>query len=100
MAHFDLYRPKGYNMGYLVDVQADIVSHLDTRMMVPLYPTDRSPRQASRLNPVLLVDDVGYALQTQWMGAMKASSLGRPVGSVQSHRDEITAALDFLLTGF
>ena len=100
MARFDLYRPRRYNMGYLVDVQANIVSHLDTRMVVPLFPTDRSPRQASRLNPVLLIDDVRYALQTQWMASTPSSSLGRPVGSVEDYRDEITAALDFLLTGF
>lgn len=100
MARFDLYRPRRANMGYLVDVQADIVSHLDTRMVVPLFPTDRSPTRASRLNPVLRVDDVNHALQTQWMASAPLASLGRPIGSVRDYRDEITGALDFLLTGF
>ena len=100
MARFDLYRARRYNMGYLVDVQADVVSHLDTRMVIPLFPTDRSPRQASRLNPTFVVEEVRYALQTQWMSSTPKSALGRPVGTLAEHHDEIVQALDLLLTGF
>ena len=100
MPRFDLYRARRHDMGFLVDVQADVVSHLDTRMVVPLFPTDRSPQQADRLNPRFLIEDVRYALQTQWMASTPRSALGRPIGTLAQHRDEIVQALDVLLTGF
>lgn len=54
MARFDVYRnPEGD--GYLVDLQADLLDHLNTRIVAPLLPVDRAPKPAATLNPVLNV---------------------------------------------
>ena len=51
MARFDLYHnPDG---GYLLDVQTDLLNHLNTRMVVPLLPMQTAPKPAATLNPVL-----------------------------------------------
>jgi toxin CcdB len=39
-------------------------------------------------------------MDTQFMAAVPAAILRDPVTSLRSHRDEITAALDFLMQGF
>ena len=42
MARFDVYRnPEG--SGYLLDVQADLLSDLNTRVVVPLIPAELAP---------------------------------------------------------
>lgn len=51
MAKFDVYaRPNG--AGYLLDCQADLLSDLSTRFVIPLLPLDEAPTPAARLNPV------------------------------------------------
>ena len=50
MARFDVHaNPSG--PGYLLDCQADLLSHLTTRFVVPLLPLDAAPKPAARLNP-------------------------------------------------
>ena len=51
MARFDVHAyPSGD--GYLLDVQADLLDHLNTRVVVPLLAKATAPKPASRLNPV------------------------------------------------
>ena len=45
MSRFSVYlNPEG--VGYLVDVQANLLNHLNTRMVVPLLPADQAPMPA------------------------------------------------------
>ena len=47
MARFDVYaRPAG--AGYVLDVQADILNGLNTRIVVPLLPLSEAPIPAKR----------------------------------------------------
>jgi len=51
MARFDVYdSPDG--AGYLLDVQADILDILNTRVVVPLMPISAAPSPAKHLNPI------------------------------------------------
>lgn len=99
MAQFSAHAdPDG--QGYLLDVQADALEHLNTRMVVPLMPAKRAPRPASRLNPVFRIDKVDYVLVTQYMAAVPRKILKESPFSLAHRREEIIAALDLLLIGF
>ncbi|NGM23160.1 plasmid maintenance protein CcdB [Roseomonas stagni] len=99
MARFDLYRPKG-SAAWLLDVQADFLDHLRTRVVVPLLPPDGVPARITDLHPAFEVEGQRLLMATQLMAAVPRRDLGRPVGNLAPHRDDITRALDLLLTGF
>lgn len=99
MARFDVYHtPDGD--GYLVDVQADAMSHLNTRMVIPLMRPPDAPRPAKTLNPVVVLDELPHVLAIQHMAAIESRHLKRPVGTVADRGHEITFAIDLLLQGF
>ncbi|TVP80534.1 CcdB family protein [Thioalkalivibrio sp.] len=99
MARLDVYaNPDG--AGLLVDVQADLLSHLNTRLVVPLLPQSIAPMPAKTLNPCFNVAGETVVMITQFMAAVPTAILRDPVTSLRPHRDEITAALDFLIQGF
>ena len=85
---------------YLVDVQANILDGLSSRVVLPLIATTDGPAQASELNPIFEIDGTPYLLQTQQIAAVERRGMGQPVGSLAEYRDEITRALDILLLGF
>ncbi|SIT86536.1 CcdB family protein [Pontibaca methylaminivorans] len=99
MARFDVYtRPGG--TGYVLDVQADILSGLNTRIVVPLLPLSDAPAPAKRLNPVFEVGSEQHVMVTQFMAAVPRALLRRPVSSLAEQDSEIMAALDMALVGF
>lgn len=99
MARFDLYMNPDGN-GFLLDVQADLMSHLNSRLVIPLVRCDIAPTPIKVLNPVFKVEDAPYMLLTQQMAAVSAQMLKRPVRNVNDRRDEVVAAIDLLLQGF
>ncbi len=99
MARFDLYRPKGSD-AWLLDVQSDHLYQLPSRMVVPLLPPSAALPAIRDLNPLLDVDGERLAMMTHYMAALALRDLGRARGSLLDQADEITRALDMLLTGF
>ncbi|WP_417495445.1 CcdB family protein [Maricaulis sp.] len=101
MARFDLYRVSSRRIPLMVDVQAEILGDLASRVVIPLRifeQADESP--LPRLKPVLMIGDQNYLLLTTDMGAQPVHWLGKPVGNIKEYRDEITSAMDFLFQGF
>ena len=99
MARFDVFvNPQGE--GYLLDVQADLLSHLNTRIVVPLLPKAFAPQPARILNPGFLIGDDAVMMMTQFMAAIPVSILRSPIMNLQQQRDEIVAAVDFVMQGF
>ena len=99
MPRFTVYRnPNGE--GYLLDVQANILDHLNTRLVVPLLPLSTAPTPAKTLNPVFDFACTSVVMVTQFMAAVPASLLKSPESSLEANRNEITAALDLLFQGF
>lgn len=86
--------------GFLLDVQADLMSHFNTRMVVPLLPLDVAPRPATTLNPVFDIQGQPHSMVTQYMAAVPAAILRQPVANLVEHRSEVVAAIDLLLQGF
>lgn len=99
MSRFGVYKnPEGE--GYLLDIQADLLAHLNTRVVVPLLPLERAPKPAATLNPLFDVAGTTVAMATQFMAAVPAALLKTPLADLGNRRDEITAAVDFLFQGF
>ena len=99
MARFDLYLSQDQD-GYLLDVQSDLLSDLNTRVVVPLMSLDRAPKPATILNPVFDIHELPHVMVTQFLSAVPISLLRQPAGSLAQKSDAITRALDFLYQGF
>jgi toxin CcdB len=99
MARFDVYRnPAG--AGCLLDIQADLLSHLNTRVVVPLLPLSSAPQPARSLNPGFDIAEETLVMCTQFMAAVPANILKNPLASLSGRRDDIVAAIDLLMQGF
>lgn len=101
MAQFDLYRnPRGGPFPLLLDVQADLLSPLATRVVVPLAKLKSyGMKPITRLNPVIRIGRDDHVLVFQEMAAVPVSALGKSVGSLAARRTELVGALDLLFTG-
>ena len=105
MARFDVYANPGSHATttpYLLDVQSDLLSDLDSRMVIPLRRIDRFPKVKlpTRLTPVLQINAQDYLLETPKMGAIPQRLLKAPVSTLQSEQARITGAMDFLFNGY
>jgi toxin CcdB len=99
MARFDVYRdPDG--KGYLLDVQANLLSHLNTRIVVPLMPPADAPKPAKGLNPEFMIGGTAMVMITQFISAVPSSTLKEPVATFDQHHTKIGDAIDLLLQGF
>ncbi len=101
MARLDVYPVPGKGRdGYIVDVQADLLSHLATRIVVPLLPEDAALKPIRDLNPVFELLGKRYVMVTQAIASIPGRELKRSVASLNDQHDRITHALDILLLGF
>ena len=99
MPRFDVYRhPDGAS--FLLDVQSDHLFALPTRMVVPLQGRSGTLPPIRDLNPPLAVAGEQVTMMTQYMAAIPRRLLGQPITNLLPQADEITRALDILLTGF
>ena len=98
MARFDAYRNKT-GKGLLLDCQADLLSGLETGLVVPLLLPPDAPNPARHLNPSFEIGGERYVMVTQYAAAMEVRELGPKMASLADRDHEIMNALDFLLTG-
>lgn len=98
MAQYDLYR--GADGYHYVDVQADTLDSLNTRVVIPLMRPEVAPLPGRQLNPRLLVKGEEMLLVTQYMTSTRRAYLGKPVGSLVHESDRIGLALDMIFHGF
>lgn len=97
---YTLYRmPKG-RPGYLVDVQADRLEHLRTRVVVPLLPKAGTPPELPRLNPIFEIEGQPHVFVPNAVATIPQSALGPAIGDVAAYQDEIAIAFEVLLKGF
>ena len=72
MARLDLHAiPAKGRDGYVLDVQADLLSHIDTCTVVPLLPEDVTPKTISDLNPVFEVRGKRYVMLPRQLPAFR-----------------------------
>jgi len=97
MARFDIFR---VGDALVLDVQADLLNDLPTRMVVPLLPKSEAPPAKKGLNPVFRIDQAEYVLATEFAASVEKSALGTWIGSLSHCDRDIVGALDLLFTGF
>jgi toxin CcdB len=99
MARFDIHAwPDGD--GYLLDCQADLLSHFKTRLVVPLIKEETTPPSLVRLHPIFEIDGIKYLMATQLMASVPLSALGPTVSTLIAHDVAILAAIDVLISGY
>ena len=84
----------------LVDIQADLLTDLQTRVVIPL--TQSRPlvkRPLAILMPIIQIAGEDYALVTPELAGIAKSALGARVANIEAQRDTIISALDLLVTG-
>lgn len=100
MAQFDVHRnPRGGRYPLLLDVQAELLASLATRVVVPLTRARTLGKPITHLNPVVTINGVDHIAVFQELAAIPTTALGDRVASLAARRSDIIAALDLLLTG-
>lgn len=98
MARFDIYRVEDTTL--LLDVQADLLVGLNTRIVVPLLPLAAAPKLLPRLNPKFDIHSEQYAMMSQLLAAVPMTILVERIGNLREEQDTIAAALDMAFYGF
>jgi toxin CcdB len=104
MAQFTVYKNKNprtkANYPLLVDVQANLLDELQTRVVIPLTKAPALTRKPMRkLTPPIDVDGDRYLLMTPQLAGISRSELGASVENIAGQRGAIVSALDMLITG-
>ncbi len=101
MAQFDVYeninRDTNSFFPYLLDVQNDLLGSLKTRVVIPL---GLGITPIKHLNPTFEIDGQKVVMSTADMAGISLNACGKKVLSLESKRNEIIDALDFLVNGF
>lgn len=84
---------------FLLDVQADLLADLNTRVLVPLVAERSFGRPVSRLHPRFVVAGQPVIMATHLAAAIRRSEVGTRVMSLADQRDVIVSAVDVLLSG-
>ncbi|MGZ4955574.1 MAG: CcdB family protein [Methylobacter sp.] len=104
MAQFDVFENpnKDTNQAtpYLLDVQADLLDTLSTRVVVPLVTASAMSKAIQNLNPEFTIRHTAVFMSTAELAGVSVRSIGEKVGSLKEQRHQIISALDFLFTGF
>jgi toxin CcdB len=105
MARFEVYRndgPHADDVPYLLEVQSDLLSGLETRVVVPLRRRDRFPAVPlpERLMPVFEIEGTACLMETSKLAAVPLRVLKTPVVSLADSQAAISGALDFLFQGY
>ncbi len=104
MAQFDVYENLNehtkMNVPYLLDLQADLLSSLATRVVAPLVSASAMGRPIDHLNPEFQIKRKTVYMSTAELAGVPVRALGEKVVSLEDHRHVIISALDFLFTGF
>ncbi len=104
MEQFTLYKNENKNSKkaypYFVDVQSDLLSDLNSRIVIPLS-TQKTLNNliAKKLCPIIEIDGGAFVLLTHQMTSVPCSALKKEVASLEHYRYDILGAIDLLLTG-
>lgn len=104
MSQFSLYQNDDKSTStaypYFVDVQSELLNTLNTRLVIPLTPVELLDKKApNHLCPVIHIDQGDFVILTHQMASVPTKILREPVNELSSFRNEIIAAIDFLITG-
>lgn len=104
MPQFSVYKNKNAatraRVPYLLDVQSNLLSELETRVVIPLYAAATMKGSVlTVLTPRLEIEGKEYVALTPQLAGISRKELGVEVAALTLQREAIMAALDFLVTG-
>ncbi|MGI9404738.1 MAG: CcdB family protein [Hyphomicrobiaceae bacterium] len=103
MRQFDVHRNTNRRFRkhypFLLILQHERFEDLSTVVVAPLVVVELGPA-VSRLNPEFEIDGILTFLSISEPAAMSRKALGPHVTNLAERRDDIIAAVDFLITGF
>jgi len=85
---------------YLINVQSEVLSELNTRLVIPLCNKKNINKEIKILNPIIEINSVEYICLTQQMASIQMKYLGKVILEIDDLRSEILSAIDFSITGF
>ena len=91
----DVHRNDDDDLGeipFLLDIQANLLADLQTRVIVPLIRAGSFGRRAVRLHPPFTIDGQDLVMASLWY---ESRTLGSAVASLQGERDVVFSAIDF-----
>lgn len=101
MAQFDVYKNENErtnnDVPYLLDIQNDLLSSLDTRIVIPLV---FSLAKVDGLTKEIKIDDEILYLYTDQMATIPFPLLSEKICSIKEQSEEIKNSIDFLIYGF
>jgi toxin CcdB len=101
MARFDvranLNRATRARIPYLPELQADMLSALDTRLVAPLVPAADFGPAATHLNPGFRIGNRNLVMDTALMAGVPRKLLGEKVVSLAGRSAQILGVVDFLV---
>ena len=85
---------------YLLDIQHYLLTHLDTRVVIPLYlETTLKRNDFQRLTPSVEISGKSFLIMTTQVAGIPARYMGAQVMDISERRHEIIAAIDMLVSG-
>lgn len=105
MARFSIYENSGEhakNTPFLLDVQTDLLSGLDTRVVIPLRRASlyKKVNLPPDLMPIFSIKGNEFALETPKMAAVPLKLLRKEVGNLKAEQYLVITAIDRLFHGF
>jgi len=104
MPQFDVYENPSKTSSkfypFLVDIQNNYISDIDTRIVIPLGKAENFKNQIMQILQLEIhYDDQDLVLMTPQIASISKKLLKSPIGSLGHLRQEIIDALDFAITG-
>ena len=104
MSQFSLYQNNDKSTAtaypYFGDGQSEMLDTLNTRLVIPLTSVEMLEKKApTHLCPVIHIDEGDFVILTHQMASVPTKILRDPVNDLSTFRNEIIAAIDFLITG-
>ena len=104
MRRFDVFRnpnaSSNRHVPYLLVVQSQLLEQLPTRVVIPLTKAAAlKSKPATLLNPEFEIESTRVLMLTQQIGAIAVPHLKKFVTNIETERETIVRALDFLFSG-
>jgi toxin CcdB len=101
---FTVYKNRSRNKQaypYFIDVQADMLAHLNTRLVMPLTQKANSNSQVKVLTPVITIEQVDYVVLATMITTTDVKNLKDEDAIMDaSHlRDQLVSAIDMMILG-
>ncbi len=85
---------------YLLDIQSNLLADLRTTVVIPLSSVALSADAAiTGLCPILEIKGEKLVAMTQQLSGVERKHLGEEVEDLSHYRQEIVAAMDFIIAG-